>query len=105
LPVSPQRHRPPGTTPSGRQKDTRRSSAQRGYDHRWRETRAAFLREHPLCQDCLEGVPGSGGPRYTPAEHVHHLQKVADRPELLHEESNLRALCSHCHNRRTARGE
>lgn len=32
------------------------------------------------------------------AEHVDHIQKVKERPDLAFEESNLRSLCALCHN-------
>lgn len=75
----------------------RGSSTSRGYDAAWRRTRMAFLADHPLCTDCY--------PRLTVATEVHHIAKVADRPDLRLEFDNLRALCKACHSVRTARGE
>jgi hypothetical protein len=39
------------------------------------------------------------------ATDVHHKQKLRDRPDLKYEESNLVALCSEHHDKRTAKGE
>ncbi|WP_242847225.1 HNH endonuclease [Desulfosporosinus acididurans] len=58
-----------------------------------------YLREHPLCEDCLEQDA------LTPSREVHHKKKVRDFPELRLVKSNLRALCKSCHSTRTARGE
>jgi 5-methylcytosine-specific restriction protein A len=61
--------------------------------------RAWFLRRHPVCVDCEErGI-------VRPATDVHHVQKVADYPELELVESNCMALCHEDHSIRTARGE
>lgn len=97
MPRRPEVHRPRGYRP--RPPDPRPSAARRGYGAPWQRTRAAHLREHPLCADCLEEG------RVAAAEHVHHVAKVADRPDLLHDPNNLRSLCESHHNRRTARGE
>ena len=74
--------------------DRRGSSAGRGYDADWRRFRAAFLAEHPECEDC-RGV----------SRCVHHKIKLRERPDLRLEPSNCRALCKCCHDRRTQRGE
>ena len=81
------------------QPDNRVSSFERGYNARWKKFRIAYLKQHPLCVDCLkQGI-------YTPSREPHHIQKLRDRPELKYEESNLIALCHDCHSKRTARGE
>lgn len=79
--------------------ENRGTRTQRGYDNRWLRLRAAFLAEHPLCADC------EANGMVTPAEQVHHVAKVADRPDLRLDWENLMALCAGCHSRRTARGE
>lgn len=79
----------------------RGTAAARGYDRRWRRFRLRFLREHPLCADCLEERPR----RVTPATDVHHVARLRDRPDLMYVESNLRALCGAHHDGRTARGQ
>lgn len=74
-------------------------SSQRGYDHKWRKARAAFLSKNPLCHDC--SISG----HVTPAVDVHHIVKIADDPSLRLDFTNLMALCKVCHSIRTARGE
>ncbi|MHB1651403.1 MAG: HNH endonuclease [Desulfitobacteriaceae bacterium] len=82
------------------QLDRHRGSArERGYDGTWKRLRKMYLREHPLCEDCLEQG------RLEPATEVHHKEKVREHPELRLAISNLRALSKECHSRRTARGE
>ena len=100
MPTRPAVHRPsPSAVRRHRRHDTRPSAYQRGYDDAWEVVRLAHLREHPLCQDCLQrGLTTSG-------EDVHHLAKVSERPDLIHDPANLRTLCRPCHNRRTRMGE
>jgi 5-methylcytosine-specific restriction endonuclease McrA len=59
---------------------------------RWRRLRAAYLAEHPLCEDCL--TKG----RTTAAAHVHHREPRKLRPDLAFEWDNLKATCQPCHN-------
>ena len=75
----------------------RGTAAERGYDHKWRMTRASYLKRHPLCHDCQEHHD------YKMASEVHHIIKVRDGGRNYNE--NLMALCKSCHSRRTARGE
>jgi 5-methylcytosine-specific restriction protein A len=71
----------------------RGSAASQGYDHTWRAVRLAYLRRHPLCEDCLaEG-------KTTVAEMVHHLVPVkTDRSKRL-DMNKLRSLCNVCHEK------
>lgn len=60
---------------------------------RWRNLRAAVLREHPLCQRHLRFSP----PRYVPATVVHHLEPHrGDRDKFFG--GPLEALCKACHD-------
>ena len=77
----------------------RGSSTQRGYDYVWQQTRRRYLQEHPLCHDCI----ARGEVKL--AEHVHHVKKVKEFPELRLDPSNFLGLCATDHNARTARGE
>lgn len=72
---------------------SRGSAASQGYDRAWQTVRMAYLRRHPLCEDCLaEG-------KTTPAVMVHHLVPVkVDRSKRL-DMSQLRALCNACHEK------
>ena len=38
-------------------------------------------------------------------QDVHHIIKLADRPELRDDATNLMSLCHSCHSKRTAAGE
>lgn len=69
----------------------RASSAQRGYDARWRRLRAAVLAERPLCEECLTE-------RATDVDHV-----VAKAKGGGDDRGNLMALCHSCHSRKTVR--
>lgn len=76
-----------------RERDERRpSAAARGYDARWRRTRAAMLRARPWCQEC--------GAR---AQHVHHVDERGPLGPRGHSPGNLECLCDRCHNAWTAR--
>lgn len=65
---------------------------------RWRNLRAAYLAEHPLCEDCIEAG------RTTPAEEVHHVEEILsgenyeEMAALAYDPDNLRALCADCHH-------
>ena len=67
---------------------------------RWRNLRAAYLAEHPLCEDCIEAG------RTTPAEEVHHVEEILSGEDyeemaaLAYDPANLRALCADCHHAR-----
>lgn len=90
-------------------RDTRRSASARGYDRRWREFRAYFLRQHPLCAGSEAGWTGQeprpGSTHIVAAVDVHHMKKVRDFPELKFNESNCMPQCAPCHRIRTSRGE
>lgn len=88
-----------GRCPAHSRERERGGSTERGYNAAWQRFRAVYLKSHPLCCDCLEAD------RVTVATDIHHVLKLAQRPELKYEASNLRALCKACHDARTARGE
>ena len=73
----------------GRSKEEKRQ-----YGYRWKKLRAAYISQHPLCEQCLkEG-------RVTRAEEVHHIVPLSHGGK--HEFSNLMSLCKSCHSRITA---
>jgi 5-methylcytosine-specific restriction enzyme A len=82
-----------------RDTDSRGGATARGYGSRWQRVRRRYLREHPLCVDCMAAG------FYVPATEVHHTVKAQNRPDLFWDESLWRALCEPCHSKRTARGE
>lgn len=64
----------------------------------WRNLRVAYIRDHPLCERCLErGIA-------KPAEEIHHIRPFMnattdiDRWNLLLNQNNLIALCQDCHH-------
>jgi len=81
-----------------RQQDKERgSSTQRGYDRRWRKARVRYLREHPLCVECLkEG-------QVIAATEVDHIIATKGDSVLFWDENNWQALCHYHHSVKTAK--
>ena len=67
----------------------RPSAAGRGYDRKWRMTRARYLRANPTCVMC--------GDDATDVDHI-----IARARGGTDEWENLEALCHSCHSRKTA---
>ncbi len=74
-------------------------TTERGYGWDWQCFRARIVQQRPICEDCLD----QGQVR--PTEELHHIQKIKDAPDRKLDPDNVRALCSRCHDARTARGE
>ena len=77
----------------------RGTSSQRGYDAAWQVVRLQHLQDYPLCVECLKRYI------FTPAVDVHHIIKLAERPDLRDVSSNLMSLCHSCHSKFTAAGK
>lgn len=75
-------------------KDRRPSASRRGYDTRWRKTRAAHLLHNPTCVTCGQ-----------PATDVDHIDGHGPHGPQGHDPANLRSLCHACHSQRTARDQ
>lgn len=75
-----------------RKPDTRPSATARGYDQRWRRTRAEHLRLEPTCRVC-----GAA------ATHVDHIDGQGPLGPRGHDHANLQSLCHADHNRKTNR--
>jgi len=76
---------------------SRPNANQRGYDARWRKVRLQYLRENPLCVECLkEG-------KVTPATVVDHIKPHHGDKELFWDRNNWQALCEYHHNVKTAK--
>lgn len=84
--------------PKRRAPDRRASAARRGYGSRWRRYREHYLRDNPLCVECLKHG------RYKPATDVDHINAVVGPYDpLFWEPSNHQALCHECHSAKTAK--
>lgn len=65
----------------------------------WQKVRLTFLKEHPLCAECLRHG------KVTPAEDVHHRKSPFNYAEqsvnwdLALDSNNLEALCKECHQK------
>lgn len=79
-------------------RERRGSARQRGYTYDWEKASKAFLREHPLCVECLKEN------RLTPAEVVDHIIPHRGNKKLFWDKSNWQSLCKHHHDQKTARG-
>lgn len=55
--------------------------------------REILKRDHNECQECKKLG------KYSPAEVVHHIKHLKDRPDLALTDSNLESVCSDCHNK------
>jgi len=80
-----------------KEKDNRLQSSKRGYDAQWNKVRNIYLRQSPLCEDCLSGGIINKGTRDEPLV-VHHIIPIngKDDPNRLLM-TNLMTLCIKCH--------
>lgn len=62
---------------------------------RWQRFRDWFRARHPLCCDPF----GVHGELSVAVAQVHHVEPLAERPDLACDESNCRPLCTRCHSR------
>ncbi|WIJ24233.1 HNH endonuclease [Devosia sp. RR2S18] len=75
--------------------DRRRPSArERGYNHKWRKARAAYLLAHPHCVRCGN-----------PAAVVDHVTPHKGDDRLFWDRTNWQALCTSCHSKHKQREE
>lgn len=74
----------------------RESSTKRGYGHKWRLARAAFLEQNPLC------VMHEARGELVPAAVVDHKTPHRGDMGLFWRRSNWQALCKRCHDFKTA---
>lgn len=73
------------------EKYDRDSNTHKRYGRAWRKIRNKFIKEHPLCEQCLEVE------RLKAVEEVHHILPLSRGGT--HAEENLMALCKSCHSR------
>ena len=69
-----------------------KTSAQRGYGHRWRKVREGYLRSHPICVICYKQN------RVTAATVVDHIKPHNGCQKLFWDKTNWQALCKTCHD-------
>lgn len=74
-----------------------RSASARGYGRRWQKASKAFLRAHPLCEECMKQG------RYTRATVVDHIVPHRGDQKLFWDQGNWQALCKRCHDKKTGR--
>lgn len=97
-----------------KQSDEKRgSSAERGYDSRWRKAREGYLSSHPLCE-CDECTANGLIKPATVVDHIipHRLKEAMDSGEtaaivrskaLFWDRNNWKAMAKSCHDKKTAR--
>lgn len=66
---------------------TRRNSHQRGYNKIWQKVRNVKINKDPLCEECLKQG------KIVPADVVHHIIPINERPNLRLVIENLISLC------------
>lgn len=62
----------------------------RGYDSRWRQIRAYYIKCNPICKVCEKAG------RITPAEIIHHKRPIAAGGSVT-DIDNLMSVCRKCH--------
>ncbi len=72
----------------------RPTTAERGYDARWRKLRIQHLRQHPFCEHCKRDG------RAELATEVDHIRPISTGGGVL-DPDNLQSLCKPCHSRKT----
>ena len=74
-----------------------RSVSGRGYGSAWQKASKAFLQAHPWCEECKQQG------KYVNATVVDHVVPHRGDQKLFWDQSNWRALCKKCHDRKTGR--
>lgn len=74
-----------------------RSAGSRGYGSRWQRASKVYLRDHPLCAECLKRG------RYTQASVVDHIVPHRGSKELFWDRNNWQSLCKPCHDSKSGR--
>ena len=97
MPQRAKQYRPNSVTPRQPTEEARGTRHQRGYTARWSRVSKAYLLSHPLCVLCAEKN------RITAATCVDHIDGLGPLGTRGYDEDNFRALCTRCHNSRTAK--
>lgn len=77
--------------------EVKRSSTAMGYDAKWRKVRLSYLRENPLCVECLKKEI------ITPATIIDHIEPHKGNRELFWDKSNWQPLCKMHHDVKTGK--
>lgn len=79
--------------------EKRRGNArERGYTTAWDKARSVYLRDHPLCEECLRNG------RITPATVVDHIIPHRGDRKLFWDQTNWQVMCKACHDHKTGTG-
>lgn len=73
----------------------RASAKDRGYDSRWRLARRRYLKQNPLCVNCLKDN------KLVKAAVVDHIVPHRGDMVLFWDENNWQSLCKRCHDTKT----
>ena len=85
-------HRPAGYQPPERETSREYKAACKIRSSKaWQSVRWSVLQSEPFCRLCRNRG------ETTPAEHGHHIQSVATRPDLALDADNVCPLCELCH--------
>ena len=71
--------------------NVRRPDSNSDYGRHWREVRARYAQQHPLCEECLKRG------KLVPLDEVHHKLPLSRGGT--HSPANLESLCKSCHTR------
>lgn len=73
----------------------RTNSNDKGYNSAWSRASKAYLKQHPLCAECMRhGI-------LTPATEVDHIIPHKGNKDLFWDSSNWQSLCHSCHSKKT----
>ena len=67
----------------------------RKYGRAWKRIRDKYIKEHPLCEKCLEKTDTNPEHIIQLATEVHHIIPICKGGT--HDRNNLMAVCTKCH--------
>lgn len=76
----------------------RGTRSERGYTYKWYKARDLYLRQHPLCEECLKEH------RTRAATVIDHVIPHRGDPMLFWDTRNWQALCKQHHDKKTGSG-
>jgi 5-methylcytosine-specific restriction protein A len=92
MPIAPPRHVAPGTQERKQRAIKQHNAYTNGvYNHQWRKFRNLWMRDNPLCVQCMaDGF-------ICEAKELDHIVPVKDAPERMYDTTNVQSLCVRCH--------